>query len=341
MVILVVAVFLVGLPGCGPVKEQLERPVWPPAPDTARYEYYTSFRTNASLTGAGQSFLERLGGASQAEITPLFAKPYDVAARGGVVVVSDTVSRSVVMLLLPTKSIFRIGANMGDGQLAKPAGVAMDSEGRIYVADVTAKVVKVYEANGHYLMTVGGEALLDRPTDVAVNKDGSRIYVVDTGGVESMRHQVQVFDGEGQYIRTIGRRGRADGEFNLPVQAAVNDLGDLYVLDAGNFRIQVFSEDGSFIRKWGGLGRNWGDFARPRGLAVDSEGLVYVVDAAFSNFQVFRDDGQLLLAIGEGGVDEPGKYALLSGIAVDEMGWVYLVDQKYRKLDVIKKLDVD
>lgn len=330
---------LLGLSGCATTEKgaAIEKPVWPKPPETARYEYNSTLRSDLSFTGKKSSFAERIGGVG-AQAKPLFTKPYDVAARGGVLLVSDTVLRTVHMLVLPTRSIFHIGASSGDGALTKPVGVAIDGNGRIYVADVTSRVVKVYESSGHYLMTVGGPELLVRPTDVAVNDEGTRIYVVDTGGIESRSHQVQVFDGEGLFIKTIGTRGSGEGEFNLPVQAAVNALGDLYVLDAGNFRVQVFSADGDFLRMWGKVGRNMGDFARPRGLALDSDGLVYVTDAAFGNFQVFRSDGQLMLSVGKNGRDLPGEYSLLAGIAVDELGWVYLLDQKYNKMDVIKKL---
>ncbi len=337
--VITLALLLAGLSGCAVTEKtaEFDRPVWPKPPETARYEYSGTLRTNISFTGDKSSFTERMAGVAP-EGVPLFAKPYDVVSRGGVLLVSDTVQRVVHMLILPTRSIFRIGASGGDGALTKPVGVAIDGNGRIYVADVTAREVKVYGMNGHYLMTLGSPELLVRPTDVAVNDEGTRIYVVDTGGIESRNHQVQVFDGEGDFIKTIGTRGHGEGEFNLPVQAAVNSAGELYVLDAGNFRVQEFDADGLFVRTWGKAGRNMGDFARPRGLALDSDGLVYVTDTAYGNFQVFRDDGQLMLAVGKSGDDVPGEYSLPAGIAVDELGWVYILDQRYNKLEVIKKL---
>ena len=207
---------------------------------------------------------------------------------------------------------------------------------QLYLLDATAVEGKCVD-----FLTIGGEELFDRPTDVAVNQDGSRIYVVDLGGIDSAKHQVQVFNADGEHIDTIGRRGVEGGEFNLPVQLATNSQDELFVLDAGNFRVQVFSPEGEYLRSWGKVGRNGGDFARPRGLAVDADGMVYVSDTAFGNFQVFRDDGQLLLAVGKSGVDKPGSYSLPAGIAVDDFGWVYVLDQRYRKLDVIKKLEVD
>lgn len=339
----VLAVMLVvGLSGCAATEvADFKIPVWPSPPETARYEFAGVLRTDSDVTGAGRGFMERLGGVEGAEENPLFSKPYDVAARGGVVVVSDTVWRVVHMLVLPTRSIFRIGRSSGDAKLTKPTGVALDGNGLIYVADTTDRKVKVYEANTHYLKTIGGPELLVRPTDVAVNEDGSRIYVVDTGGVESNSHRILMFDEEGVLLKAIGTRGGGDGEFNLPTQAAVNSKGELYVLDAGNFRVQAFTAEGEFMRAWGKVGRNSGDFSRPRGLAIDAEDLIYVTDSAYGNFQVFRDDGQLMIAVGKSGADLPGEYSLPAGIAVDELGWVYMLDQRYNKMEVIEKLKVE
>jgi len=339
---LVLVVLVVGLVGCAATeKVDFVVPVWPGPPEVARYEFSGVLRTDNDITGAGRGVMERLSGVEGVSESPLFSKPYDVAARNGVVLVSDTVSRVVHMLVLPTRSIFRIGRSSGDGALTKPTGVALDGNGLIYVADTTGRMVKVYEPNTHYLMTIGGPDLFVRPTDVAVNEDGTRIYVVDAGGVESNSHQIQMFNEEGVLLKTIGARGGADGEFNLPTQAAVNAQGELFVLDAGNFRVQVFTAEGEYLRSWGKVGRNTGDFSRPRGLAIDAEGLIYVTDTAYGNFQVFRDDGQLMLAVGKSGADLPGEYSLPAGIAADEMGWVYILDQRYNKLEVIEKLKVE
>jgi DNA-binding beta-propeller fold protein YncE len=216
----------------------------------------------------------------------------------------------------------------------------MDAEQRIYIADVSAQNVKVYDSLGLFLTSIGGTEYLQRPVDVAVNKNGDRIYVLDAGGINSEWHRLIVFDGEGNKINEIGRRGSGEGEFNLPTQLTVAPDGTLYVLDAGNFRVQVFTPDGEFLRSWGKVGRNLGDMARPRGIAVDHEGNVYITDAAFRNFQVFSSEGVLKLFIGGAGLqDKPGQYVLPAGIAVDETDRVYVVDQLLQKIDVLRKLD--
>jgi DNA-binding beta-propeller fold protein YncE len=255
------------------------------------------------------------------------------------VVVTDTVLRKAFIFNLPRQKMYQFGHLGKKGVVTKPMGVAVGLDNRIYIADVSARKVFVYDAYGMFKLDMGGVGEFDRPVDVAVSPDGKRVYVVDAGGIRSKRHRVVVYDDNGVKLGEFGLRGEGVGEFNLPTQVAVAPDGTVYVLDAGNFRVQAFSAEGKFLRAWGRVGRAFGDFARPRGLAVGGDGNVYVTDAAFRNVQVFNPQGQLLLAIGgESIADKPGQYVMPAGVAVDELGHVYVVDQAFAKVDVFKRL---
>lgn len=276
------------------------------------------------------------GLAGEAKIT--FKKPFDIAAREGRIIVSDTAATSVLLFLVPERKVLVFG-QVGKGKLTKPLGVTISNSGEYYVADVEKRQISVYKPSGHFKLHIGGPEDFDRPTDVAVSPDGSRIFVVDAGGVSSVRHRVTAFDAKGKKLFTFGSRGDSDGLFNLPTHIAVAPDETVYVLDAGNFRVQAFDIDGKFLRSWGGVGNSWGQFARPRGIAVDQDGNIYVTDARFGNFQIFNPKGQLLLAIGEiTENDAVGKYSLIGGIAIDETNRVYVVDQRFRKVEIIKHL---
>ncbi|HWJ93313.1 MAG TPA: 6-bladed beta-propeller, partial [Telluria sp.] len=176
------------------------------------------------------------------------------------------------------------------------------------------------------------------PAGLAVEPDGSRVYVVDSGGVNSESHRVRAFDAaSGEHLNDIGKRGSGPGELNLPRDVTRSPDGNLYVVDGGNFRVQVFKPDGTFVRVFGGIGRQGGQFSRPKEIAADKDGNVYVIDAAFGNFQIFNGEGSLLLAIGSRAEkDGVAKYMLPSGIGVDGDGRVYMVDQYFRKVDVFR-----
>jgi DNA-binding beta-propeller fold protein YncE len=240
------------------------------------------------------------------------------------------------MLDIPGQRFAFIGQEEGPGELSMPLGIAVDAAGNIYVVDSSQKRVVVYDGDGKYLYALGGPEWFRRPSGIAVTPDGSRVYVVDTGGVETRNHRVRVFDtATGKHLFDIGTRGTGPGQFNLPIYATIGN-GRLYVVDSGNFRVEEFRLDGTFVRAFGAIGQQSGQFSRPKGIAVGPAGNVYVVDAAFGNFQIFTPKGRLLLAVGSRGADVPAHYMLPSGIAVDADGRVYMVDQFYRKLDVYR-----
>lgn len=329
-----------GLAACGSAPPPAVRAavVWPAPPEPARFVYEATLRNGRSLhdeatPGALRQLLtgEDTGRAS-------FGKPMAVAARQGRIYVTDTEGRRVFVFDLPRRRTFSFGLRF-EGELKKPAGIAIDGRGQVYVVDSTARRVVVFDALGLYLRQIDGARDWVRPTALAVSADGARLHVVDTGGVDNDSHRVWTHAASGQALGTLGRRGSAAGEFNLPTDAAMAPDGTLWVLDAGNFRVQAFGADGRFLRAFGAVGSGLGQFARPRGLAVDGDGLVYVSDAAFCNVQVFQPDGRLLLAIGARAErDAPGRYLLPAKLAADETGRLYIVDQFLHKVEVLRRL---
>jgi sugar lactone lactonase YvrE len=332
---------LLFLAGCASttVKPTTEAIYWPKPPAPPRFVFVTTLRSEESIRPktAEDRFRGVLTGVTKEQ--RILGKPFGVAARNGLVVVTDTAQQKGFIFNLRRRKLYHFGHVGNEGVMSKPMGVDIGADNTIFVADVGAKKIYVYDAFGMYLRTIGRRGELDRPVDVAVSPDGKQVFVMDAGGIDSQRHRVVVYDGQGVQRRVIGRRGEGEGEFNLPTQVALAPDGTLYVLDAGNFRVQAFSPEGKFLRSWGGAGRGFGDFARPRGLAVDGDGNVYVSDAAYRNFQVFNPQGRLLLPIGGNElVDKPGQFALPSGLAVDELGDVYIVDQIFAKIDVIRRV---
>jgi hypothetical protein len=94
-------------------------------------------------------------------------------------------------------------------------------------------------------LSIGSEEdenyLFYRAWHMAVDKKGN-IYVVDRGNT-----RIQVFDKEGQYFRTIGRKGQGPGEFRSPAGVFLNDLnGEIYVPDMRS--IKVFASNGDYLR---------------------------------------------------------------------------------------------
>jgi DNA-binding beta-propeller fold protein YncE len=325
-----------------PVKDSAPL-VFPDPPDAPRFV----FERTILGTGSARRLTEKdrlrtlLTGTTVREGAG-FQKPFDVAVHQGRIYVTDTVSRSVVVIDVPNERGFTFGDRSDGGELAKPLGIAIDDSGTVYVVDATRLELKLYNPAGDFQRKIDVSPWAKRPSGLDVSPDGHRLFLVDTGGVDTQEHRVLILDTDkGSLIKSIGTRGKADGEFNLPRDVHLGPNGLLYITDGGNFRVQAFTQDGRHVRSWGEPGRHPGQFSRPKGVSIDPAGNVYVADAAFGNFQIFDPDGTLLMFVGTRSITpEPAKYMLPAGIDVDEDGRVYFIDQFFRKLDVFRPIEL-
>lgn len=334
----VIALLLAVLAACssGPKGVAFENPVFPPPPADPRFVY------ERTLTGSGDVVIEtgkdkfRRFATGESRRGIGFSKPFGIAVDRGRLYVSDTVSRHVHMLDLVAHRYAEIGVK-GNGRLTKPLGIALDEQGRVYVCDGSARRIAVFSSEGEFLTAVGDDDLLLRPSGVTVSKDGSKIYVVDTGGVSNDSHRVRVFSYEGAHLGDIGRRGAGDGEFNLPLAVHLAPDSLLHVLDTGNFRVQSFDQQSKMVNAFGRPGRYAGQFSHAKSLTTDLDGRIYVADTGFGVVQVFTPDGRVLMSIGNRSeTPGPANFILPAGVAVDVDGRVYVVDQFYAKVDVFR-----
>jgi DNA-binding beta-propeller fold protein YncE len=94
----------------------------------------------------------------------------------------------------PGDFLFTFGtAGAGDGQFDGPGGVAVDTTGRIHVADTINHRIQVFDNTGAHQLTVGtagaANGQFNSPYGVAVDTAG-RIHVADTNN-----NRIQVFLG--------------------------------------------------------------------------------------------------------------------------------------------------
>lgn len=83
-------------------------------------------------------------------------------------------------------------------------------------------------------------------------------------------------------------------EYYFPKRASltIDDVGNLYVLDSGNFRIQKYDSSGKYLLTIGRRGQGPGEFQYPSSLTVDSAGRLWVFDPSPRAFKVFTDEGE-------------------------------------------------
>ena len=201
-----------------------------------------------------------------------------------------------------------------DGQFKSPYGIAVDSSGKVYVLDINTGYIQKFTSSGVFITKwhCGGN-------DVAVDHSNYIYTVNDTC--------IQKFTSDGKSVAKWGSKGSGDGQFNNPQSIAIDNSGNIYVADTGNYRIQKFTPNGEFITKWGSQGSGSGQFKEARDVTVDSSENVYVIDSSNNGIQKFTSStaGDLKVTIKEIGgatisranvssTSQPTGQATLSGI---------------------------
>lgn len=171
------------------------------------------------------------------------------------------------------------------------AGIAIDSQGQVWVFNRGEDPVQVYTADGEFVRTWGRGDFSD-PHQIRIGPDGN-VWVSDFG-----LQVVQKYTPEGELLLTLGVRGERgddDTHFNMPTDVAVTPAGDIFVTDGyGNRRIVHFDKDGRFVKAWGTYGTGPGQFVLPHAIVVDAKGLLYVADRNSGRILVFNQAGEQL-----------------------------------------------
>jgi hypothetical protein len=90
----------------------------------------------------------------------------------------------------------------------------------------------------------------NRPSDVTWDRAGN-IYVADGFG---SNNRVAKFTKDGNFVKSWGQTGSAQGQFNGIRGIASDAAGNVYVADAGNNRIQIFDGEGTFKSQVANIG---------------------------------------------------------------------------------------
>ncbi|MBI4306269.1 MAG: hypothetical protein HY678_08110 [Chloroflexi bacterium] len=108
----------------------------------------------------------------------------------------------------------------GEGEINRPAGIAVDSHGDIYVADRGNNRVLVFNHRGMFIESFIGDALMN---ERAMNKLLGQIDMV------RLRDNVENLDREKR--------------LKSPTSVRVDNKGRVYIADTGRYRVQIY-------RKW-------------------------------------------------------------------------------------------
>jgi len=241
------------------------------------------------------------------------------------------------------------GSNDGIGsaaQFSKPAGMASEASGVLYVADSGNSTIRKISTTGAVTTMAGlagvpgsadgtgSEARFNNPQSVAVDTSGN-VFVADTSN-----HTIRKITPGGLVTTLAGLAqtpGNDDGvgssaRFNNPGGVGVDLLGNVYVADSDNNTVRKISQEGVVTTLAGCAGctmagsqdgTNWeARFSNPQGVAADSSGNVYVTDWNSALVRKITPTG-VVTTLNSG---RPNPFISLRSVAVDASSNVYVAD---------------
>lgn len=133
-------------------------------------------------------------------------------------------------------------------------------------------------------LSIGGEAyeMLSRPMGFVVGKE-SNIYISDI-----QDQTIKVFDSEGEFIKSIGRKGEGPGEFTYIGSLTFLPDGRLLVMDSMAMRLNLFDPEGTYLTS-----HNWTH--RPGRLLYATESACVMTEYVFGEGKDMMADRKLFV----------------------------------------------
>jgi len=232
-----------------------------------------------------------------------FLEPRDVAVTSaGNIWVTDAGNGRLQEFNSSGAFIRQVGVNEGTvlkpvDHLKEPYGLAIGSEGHVWVTDPGNCAVEVFtetSGNEKYFLAqqkasspVGNpcesteRGAFRSPTGIAADGAGNA-WAADgaLNRVTQMKLSPPAIELGSWTISApsmFGTQGSGNGAFQEPAGVAL--VGSkLSVADKGNNRVQQFSTAGEYQRQFGSLGSGAGQFSAPRGVAATPGGAQYITD---------------------------------------------------------------
>ena len=227
------------------------------------------------------------------------AKPVSVAVDGlGRIYVGNALKGNVTVFDSGRRELFQLGT--GDGEFSEPADIDIDSAGQVYVVDQGRHAIRVYNASGQLVRSIGirgnGDGQLNHPSSLAIDPATSELVVLDhkqimdtySGGmIDGAR--IQFFNMAGAFLRGYAKFGydKTTGQLVKPIAVTVDRASRVYVTDARLQKVMVYDNTNTFL---GMIDNSRMPLRTPLGLSMSANGRLYVASLLTGRVNVFGID---------------------------------------------------
>ena len=215
--------------------------------------------------------------------------------------------------------------NLGSLTLNRPQGLAIDSEGNIYIADTGNNRIVKTDSLGNFIKETGGfgwgEGQFNQPTNLGLDY-GLNLYVVD-----SQNKRLTRLDKNLNFISVIQPQPTADFRgLGTLYGVAINSSGEIFISDIENDWIVKLNSFLEYESVWGGFTSGAGAVLDPHGVYLDQTGKIYVADFGKKRVAVFDPFGNYLNEFGTEILQQP------QGVTVTGAGQILVVDSKKNQI---------
>lgn len=271
-------------------------------------------------------------------------RPASVAIAGDGSILVPLVTGNAQIYRFGPDGIFQrsFAGSEGEGRVLYPTGVSVGPDGSIYVVQTTQEnLIKLTPDGAETVFKIN----VVKPSAVAVDED-----MIVVGAKEGFA----ILDTEGTPIQVIGTGGFGDDQFDTVSGVAIDDKGDIYIVDTYNNRISKYTPQGE--RLWmvttgnpGNRSANEGAMSlvtetdapaamqTPGAAVIDGSGRLVVLDMLDFSLAVFDPQtGDFLAKYGTFGTEE-GTFVYPSGLAYDaERDWFAVADLGNDRVQIVR-----
>ena len=221
------------------------------------------------------------------------------------------------------------GRGNGNGKFQAITGIAVDSEGYLYVADSNLRCIQKFTMSGQLITQFGSEGTAKgqfRGPCGLVLSQSELLFVCDSGN-----HRIQVFRNE-QFSYTFGQYGEETGCFNYPVDLALNTNEDqLFITEERGRRVQVFTPNGQFLRIFGNFTDIPFKLQNPVGIYYTPDNHLLISSYGTHCVLVFEEDGRFVSAI-EGTYQGKKRFRRPCGVIMMNNGQIMIASNGTHRL---------